>query len=197
MRTPDEEPSDDPKAKVLAELDPEAVELLIADEDQTVLPGTPLHNALGPLRLARRTAPNWTSERGSVYQVLMRREQAEELRGRCEALSEILETFPAEDDRNRGKVLARAVRAFAEAHLGQRGRRETRPAIMARIAVPHCRALDMELSLRGSRRSPSMIPITERTAMTHMHHGRWRSARGAPNANTTADLTFSRQSFPV
>ena len=103
---------DDPKAKVMVELDPAAV-LLLTDQtfQDGVEPWTPKHNALGPLRLAQTTSPDRSSDRGRI---LLRREQAQELLSRCQDVAQILETFPDQEHRGYGKVLERAGRALAE-----------------------------------------------------------------------------------
>src|SRR5919204_1314435 len=106
---------DDPKAKVMVELDPAAV-LLLTDQtfQDGVEPWTPKHNALGPLRLAQTTSPDWSSDRGQVYRIFLRREQAQDLVSRCQDVAQILETFPDQEHRGYGKVLERAGRALAE-----------------------------------------------------------------------------------
>ena len=101
----------------MIELEARAVALLVDRELQlkTGVPA-PLHNALGPLRLAllkpsRKPAQSNTP----VYRVSCRREQAEALLTFSRAVAEVLVTFPDEDDRAESGLLQRAARAIADA----------------------------------------------------------------------------------
>src|SRR5262249_26347337 len=104
----------DPKAEIMVELESGAV-LALTDEDEVAIALESPHAALGHLRSALGSIPGWSAERGSIYRVSMRREQAEALRCFCERAAQILKDFSDEADRQRGSVLERAAHDLTEA----------------------------------------------------------------------------------
>ena len=100
---------------VMVELEPEAV-LLLTDQyfQDGVKAWSPKYDALGPLRRAQTTSPYWSSDKGEIYRIGLRRDQAQELLDRCKDIAEILQTSPDQEHRGYGQVLERAGRSLAE-----------------------------------------------------------------------------------
>ena len=99
---------------VMVELEPAAVRLLTdGPYRKNFEEWTPGSQALGRLRMALTSAPDWVSDTtNEIYRVFFRRPEAEELLRWCENHVEILETFPEKADRFNGELLKRAAAAF-------------------------------------------------------------------------------------